>query len=180
MTHQYSSSILTKICSSLSEILFWKQCSKFIQMWARQTPDIHKSDWNRSHSHYVYSDKWRLYRHEISWYWCPIHFRSWCKHLAQFCKRDGIPLPTRISSNESRMILGNFLFNRKTSESIEIHSLNFRVNSWFYEGSKTKSLCVLDVIDRNMVCLTAFSSETFRSRVVLDSDGFWQSPIDWD
>ena len=52
-----------------------------------------------------------------------------CKNLAKFCRKDGIPLRTRISSNEARMVFGGFLLNRKMSESMEIHSLNFRINT---------------------------------------------------
>ena len=96
---------------------------------------------------------------------------SWCKNLAQFCSKHGIPLRTRISSNEARMVFGGFLFNRKMSELIEIHSLNFRINTWFYEGSKTRSPGIIS-IDRNTICLASFTSETFRSKVELDSDGF--------
>ena len=69
------------------------------------------------------------------------------------------------------MVFGGFLFNRKMSELIEIHSLNFRINTWFYEGSKTRSPCIIS-IDRNTICLASFTSETFRSKVELDSDGF--------
>ena len=87
---------------------------------------------------------------------------SWCKNLPQYCKIDGIPLKTKISDNQARMLCGGYLFNRRSCESVEIQSLNFQVNTWFYEGSKTRRPCLIS-IDRNSICLPTFTSEIFHS-----------------
>ena len=57
---------------------------------------------------------------------------NWCKNLAHFCRKDGIPLRTIRSSNEARMLFGGYLYNRQTSDSMEIHSLYFRINVYNY------------------------------------------------
>lgn len=109
-----------------------------------------------------------LYLHVTDFhYMCDSRF----KNLPQFCKIDGIPLKMKISNNEARMIFGSYLFNRKISESIEIQSLNVQINTWFYEGSKTRRPCLIS-IDRNSICLANFTSEIFHSKVELDSKGF--------
>ena len=96
---------------------------------------------------------------------------SWCKNLPQYCRIDEITLKTKISENHARMLCGGLLFNRSNCESVEIQSLNFQVNEWFYEGSKTRRPCLIS-IDRNSICIPAFTSEVFQSKVEVDSEGF--------
>ena len=99
------------------------------------------------------------------------HMDNWCKNLGHFCQKDGIQLRTLKSSNEARLFFGGFLFNRQSSDTADIHSLNFRYNIYHYEGTKSRTPLLIS-IDRNSICQPSFVSESFRSKVTRNEEGF--------
>ena len=100
-----------------------------------------------------------------------FHMDNWIKNLGHFCQKQKIPLRTLKSSNETRLLFGGFLFNRQSSSTADIHSLNFRYNLYHYEGAKSRSPLLLS-IDRNSICQPPFVSQSFRSRVTRTEEGF--------
>ena len=100
-----------------------------------------------------------------------FHMDNWVKNLGHFCQKDKIPLRTLKSSNEARLLFGGFLFNRQSSSTADIHSLNFRYNLYHYEGAKSRTPLLLS-IDRNSICQPPFVSESFRSTVTRTEEGF--------
>ena len=93
---------------------------------------------------------------------------SWSKLLAKFCKRDQIPLPTKISEDRTKLILNGLIWVRKQSKSITINTLNYRVIYWFWERSRFKNTRIC-TIDRNDIYMAHFISG---GKIEKDMDDF--------